>query len=1146
MINVEALFDKNGPSSIDSTTYNLAATEDWAAGADSAVAVADLAGNGITVSHYAVPTITSATFDASTNVLTVSGTNFISNSGASNDVTVSLLTLAGEGGSYALTSSAVDVTSATAFSITLNAADQLAVYGLLNKNGTTSSSATTYNIAAAEDWMAGSAAAITVADLTGNGITVSNVQTPAITSAAYDSDTGILVVTGSNLFRKVGANNDIDISALTLTGGTANATYTITSTADVEITSSTSFSVTLSGADKTAVDALLDQTGTTSLGGSTYNLAAANHWLSAADTATGISDATNALSVTISTDPHITSATYDASSGTLAVTGTYLQANGGGADIDASQFTVSGEGGSTYTLTDSADVEIISATAFTIALSATDKAAVNQIVNQNGTASTGGTPFNLAAADDWNTNVTSGDTADSTGNDITASNVAAPAITSATYDSSTGALVVTGSGFLKASGAANDIDASKFTFTGEGGTIYALSDTTDVEITSSTTFTLTLSSTDKTAVNLLLNKAGTASNDATTYNLAAAEDWATGADAATTIADTSGNGITVSVSSSSGGGGGSGGSNGGSTTTIVDGTIITTTTQANDTIVIDVPVIQPSRQDDPASLFLTHADIPVAMDTHGDALLTISLPVGTGLTATGQAETLDPARAEADIFAVLAQLSGLNSDTADNLTVKAREFLTQSPDSNPFSIYAVTPHIAGDQPPAFPIIISHPAANTTSSMLVIDARQLPLGTVIQLDNVRFASIVGAARVTSSNGKSFAAGDDRNQFIVSGGEDDILSGGSGDDTIGSLGGNDQTSGDAGNDTLYGGSGNDVLNGGTGNDRINGGFGFDSAIQAGQLSDYRVAVHGNAVTLTNGETDTLTDVELVRFASGPSLAIAYSETEAVAHHLARTWLGRDLTAAEGSAVQNWTGATAADILAAFHSLPEALPFLNKTGHELLTGWDTDPAIIRVDAVRDFTFGGENNQGYLPLGLAINADGGAGHDVLRMPGSRDGVHLEFSGDRLELTQLSDGAMLSLKNAEMIAFDNHETVVIAHNQAEGILARLVHSFFNRDATVEELQSGQKALEDQISHDSILDWLQQHAGLQNLSDTDYVQTIYTRTLGRSATGDELNLQLSRLESHQVDRSWLAVEIAQSDEAATHLVGSVLLQDGWL
>ncbi|MBV6447513.1 DUF4214 domain-containing protein [Nitrosomonas sp.] len=1272
LTNVEALLDKNGTSAVSSTTYNLAGAEDWAAGADSAVAVADLTGNGITVNNYAAPAITSATFDASTNVLTVSGTNFVSNSGASNDVTVSLLTLTGEGGSYTLTSSAVDITSATAFSVTLNAADQLAVRGLLNKNGTTSSGATTYNVAAAEDWMAGSAASIAVADLTGNGITVSNVQTPTITSATYDSDTGILVVTGSNLFKKTGANNDIDISTLTLTGGTANATYTITSASDVEITSSTEFSVTLSGADKTSVDALLDQTGTTSSGGSTYNLAAANHWLSAADSATDISDATNA--VTVSINPRITSATYDASSGTLAVTGTNLQAKAGALnDIDASLFTLTGEGGSTYTLTDTSDVEITSATAFTITLSATDKAAVNQIVNKNGTASTGGTTYNLAAADDWDTNVTSGDTSDTTGNgitvsnvaapaitsatynastgalvvtgsgflklsgatndivankftftgeggstytltdsanveitsgtaftitlsstdkaavnqivnkngtsstggttynlaaaedwaaganasvnvvdatgnSITTSNVAAPAITSATYDTSTGALVVTGSGFLKASGAANDIDASKFTFTGEGSGTYTLTDTADVEITSGTTFTLTLSSTDKAAVNLLLNKAGTASNDATTYNLAAAEDWATGADAAVTIADTSGNGITVSTSSSSGGGGGGGGSG---TATTIDGTTATTTTQPDGTVVTVVSAVQPSRQDDPNSLFSNYADIPVVKDTAGNPLLTVSLPTGVGLTVADRPQVTGLAQAETSMITALAQITGLSSDIANDLAEKAREFLTQQPGSNPVSINTVTPNVAGDQPPALPIIISNPAtASTASNMLVIDARQLPSGTIIQLDNVAFASIIGAVRITGGSGQNFAAGDNQNQFIVLGADDDILSGGGGDDTVGSLSGNDRVSGDAGNDIVYGGAGNDILSGGTGNDRLNGGFGFDIATQAGQLSDYRVAVHGNAVTLTqaNGETDTLTDVELVRFTSGSSLAIAYSEAEAVAHHLTRTWLGRDLTVAEGSAVQNWAGATAEDILAAFRSLPETieLGLQNKTDSELLAGWDTDPTIIRINAVRDFTGGDENNQGYLPLGLATNADGGAGYDVLRMPGGRNDVHLEFSGDRLELTQLSDGAMLSLKNAEMIEFDNHEGVVIAHNQVEGILARLAHSFFNRDATVPEWQLGLETLQQPYDANAILDWFQQRAGLQELSDTGYIQAIYNHTLGRPATDAELSAQLARLESHAIDRNWLTVEIAQSAEATAHLTGSVMLQEGWI
>src|SRR3546814_15595171 len=81
---------------------------------------------------------------------------------------------------------------------------------------------------------------------------------------------------------------------------------------------------------------------------------------------------------------------------------------------------------------------------------------------------------------------------------------------------------------------------------GEGGATYTLSDTQNGEISSGTSFTLVLSVTDRAAVNAMMNKNGTSSNDGTIYNLAAAEDWAAGADAATSIADTTGNGITVS------------------------------------------------------------------------------------------------------------------------------------------------------------------------------------------------------------------------------------------------------------------------------------------------------------------------------------------------------------------------------------------------------------------------------------------------------------------------------------------------------------------------------------------------------------------------------------------------------------------------
>jgi trimeric autotransporter adhesin len=121
-----------------------------------------------------------------------------------------------------------------------------------------------------------------------------------------------------------------------------------------------------------------------------------------------------------------------------------------------------------------------------------------------------------------------------------------PSITSATYDAASGVLVVTGSNFPSLSGASNDIVANKLTFTGESGATYTLTDTSNVDISSGTSFTMTLSASDKAAINIILNKNGTSSIDSTTYNLAAAEDWAAGADVSTTIADLTGNGITVS------------------------------------------------------------------------------------------------------------------------------------------------------------------------------------------------------------------------------------------------------------------------------------------------------------------------------------------------------------------------------------------------------------------------------------------------------------------------------------------------------------------------------------------------------------------------------------------------------------------------
>ncbi|WP_156967597.1 putative Ig domain-containing protein [Comamonas granuli] len=359
---------------------------------------------------------------------------------------------------------------------------------------------------------------------------------PTIIHAAYDASSGVLSVTGAGM----AAGDSIDSSKLTLTGQSGGS-YTLSS-GTTTASSATAFSITLNAADRLAVNGLLNKNGTSAVGGTPFNLAAAANWNSTVSAPADLTD--NGVTVSNVSAPTITSATYDAYTHVLTVTGSNLVGTvGANNDISVSKLTLTGEGASIYTLT-SSDVEVSNATSFSITLNATDRAQVEQMLNRNGASSTSGTSYNIAAADDWNSVITGSDISDSA-NPVTVSNVPVPTIASATYDASTGTLVVTGAGFSQLAGASNDIVASRFTFTGEGST-YTLTDTPNVDITSGTSFTLALSATDRAAIRQIANKNGTSSTGGTPYNLAAAEDWAAGADAAIVVADLTGNGITVS------------------------------------------------------------------------------------------------------------------------------------------------------------------------------------------------------------------------------------------------------------------------------------------------------------------------------------------------------------------------------------------------------------------------------------------------------------------------------------------------------------------------------------------------------------------------------------------------------------------------
>jgi VCBS repeat-containing protein len=190
-----------------------------------------------------------------------------------------------------------------------------------------------------------------------------------------------------------------------------------------------------------------------------------------------------------------------------------------------------------------------------------------------------------------------------------------------------------------------------------------------------------------------------------------------------------------------------------------------------------------------------------------------------------------------------------------------------------------------------PVVIAGSASG--SEALVIDASKLPPGTVLDLNNVEFAIIIGPSHFEGGLGSNIIIADGSNQYIVLGPDDDTIHGGGGDDTIGSHEGNDVLYGDEGNDTvfggvgndsLYGGTGNDILSGEAGNDSIDGGDGDDTATFSGNHTRYSIsydeATHTYTVvdTVSGGGdgTDHVTNVEHFQFADG-----TYNPADTVDH-------------------------------------------------------------------------------------------------------------------------------------------------------------------------------------------------------------------------------------------------------------------------
>jgi len=265
----------------------------------------------------------------------------------------------------------------------------------------------------------------------------------------------------------------------------------------------------------------------------------------------------------------------------------------------------------------------------------------------------------------------------------------------------------------------------------------------------------------------------------------------------------------------------------------VDGVAVSTQVRPADPVtgiagsVLTVPVITATRPDDPSSANAELADIPLGLAAPGGGRtdLLVSLPVGTGLQAEGPSTLLNNAQALLDLIRRIEEKTETGSSVQAGMKGQGNGFLgSLAPETLLESKTLVLQAAAGAAAPSTILINGRPGAagnGTTAIGLVIDTKGLPNGSVVELDNVDFAAIVGAATLRGGAGRNHVSGDGASQNIFLGAEDDVLSGGGGDDVIGSAGGDDLLDGGDGADIAVGGIGNDQLVGGAGNDVLQGG-------------------------------------------------------------------------------------------------------------------------------------------------------------------------------------------------------------------------------------------------------------------------------------------------------------------------------------
>jgi autotransporter passenger strand-loop-strand repeat protein len=455
------------------------------------------------------PVLSSISYNAGNGQLTLTGSNLTPHA---QGFTPADFTLTGDGGiSYTLSSaSSIKGTPASSSAvIQLSAADQLAMNGLLNKNGTTANDGSTaYSLSATSGWDSGASA------ISGQSLSVNTVAAPAIHSVAYNVASGVFTVSGVNLDNH-GSANGIALTEFKLNGG-ANNSYSFSASNDaISNLKSTSYTITLSSAGKVAVNAFTNANGLATASGAAYNLTATANW----DSDSGTTIKTQAVTV-IGAPPIITGAAYNAANGQLTLSGHNFTTRATAYSV--TDFSLTGDGGNVYTLSKSSTISgTPGSTKVVINLSAADQLAVDGLLNSNGgKAHDGVSSYGLSVQSGWDTGAAAiADTG------LTVSNVTAPTLSAVAYNAATGVFTISGA-HLDNQATTSGINLNDFTLNGGVNGSYLFNAASDtVSHLSASGFTLTLGSTDKTAVNTIVTNNGGSPLSGASYALVVSANW---------------------------------------------------------------------------------------------------------------------------------------------------------------------------------------------------------------------------------------------------------------------------------------------------------------------------------------------------------------------------------------------------------------------------------------------------------------------------------------------------------------------------------------------------------------------------------------------------------------------------------------------